>query len=145
MQRHELKLQLSTDADIEDVKRILRGLEKSGKVKVHWIRSQEIGPIGRPAETRAKVLAYLETQDYPKSAKQIGSALQKAPTSLYRVLHGLVAEGQLQIVEDDRWHTRRFGDATQVRRMMDREKRRQEAAERRVINQIRPDNPVVSA
>lgn len=136
MQRYELKLQLSTDADIEAVKNIIRGLEKSGKVTVHWIRSQEIGPTGRPAETRAKVLAYLETQDYPKSARQIGSALQKAPTSLYRILHGLVAEGILQIVEDDRWRTRRFGDAAQVQRMKDREARRLEAAQKRVINAL---------
>lgn len=136
MQRHELKLQLSTEADIEDVKRIIRGLEKSGKVTVHWIRSQEIGPLGRPAETRAKILAYLETQDYPKSAKQIGSALKKAPTSLYRILHVLVAEGQIEIVEDDRWRTKRFGDKAQVERMRAREKRRDDAATRRYIDNL---------
>ena len=116
MTRHEIKLQLSTDLDIGAIKKTIASMEKSGKVKVHWIRSQTIGPVGRPNEVRDEILAHLQKQVYPRSAKQIGSSIERAQTSLYRILYGLVAEGKLGIVVDAKWHTKRFGDEKQIAR-----------------------------
>lgn len=126
--RYEIKLQLSTELPIEKVRAVLNNLSKSGKVEVHWIRDQEIGPIGRPNEVKAKILAHLEAQDYPRSAKQIAAALTRAQTTLYRVLYAMVAEGTLEIVEDARWHTKRFGLPDQVIQWHEREARREAKA-----------------
>lgn len=123
--RYELKVQLSTELEIEVVQAAIESIgKKSGAVNVHWVRSQIIGKIGAPAKIEPLILAYLDEQQYPKSAKQIGSAIQVAPTSLYRILYRLNSEGTLAFVEDGRWKSKRFGYPEQVERYRAREEAR---------------------
>lgn len=129
--RYELKIQLSTELEIEAVKKALMSVEKSGKVEVHWMRHQGIGAIGRPNEVKKLILGTLSEVDYPRSAKQIGSALEKSPTSLYRILYDLVAKGELEFIEDKKWKVKRFGTPAQVKKWHERETKRGEKAMRR--------------
>lgn len=115
-----MKLQLSTDLDIDQVKKALRSVQKSGKVVVHWTRSQAIGPIGRPEVVKKKILDYMDTQDYARSAKQIGTAIETTQTSLYRILYTLVGDGKLEVIDDDKWKVKRFGDAKQIAKTRER-------------------------
>lgn len=127
--RYELKLQLSTDADIEAIKKSLKSLERSGKVELHWIRSQSIGPLGRPAEVKPKIIEYLDSQDYPRSARQMGTALEISPTSLYRVLYAMESAGEIEVVLDAKWKTKRFGLSDQVAKWKTRESKKSAKAE----------------
>lgn len=123
--RYEIKLQLSTELDIEVVKKALQSVGvSSGNVEHHWVRTQELTPVGRPREIVPQIRAYIESVDYPKSTKQIGAALKRAPESLYRSLYAMVADGTLEVLVDERWRTKRFGLPDQVRKWNERNARR---------------------
>jgi len=123
MTKYEFKLQLTTDLDPKVIHKTISSMAKSGKVEIHWIRAQEIKDPGRPNEIKAEIMGYIETVDYPRSARQMASALKRTQTSLYKSLHELVREGMLAEVEDKRWRVKRYGDEYQVAKFNEREER----------------------
>lgn len=106
--RYEVKVQLSTEEDIEKVKRSISSLSKSGKIEIHWIRTQTLKPRGRPQEIAVDIAGYLKGQTKPKSALQIARKIERAQTSLYPVLAKLEAAGKVLKSYDDRWKVNRY-------------------------------------
>jgi DNA-binding transcriptional ArsR family regulator len=112
----EIKVRVEVDDGVEEssLKQAISSIGKSPKVRVKWVRTQEIQPVGRPNEIDARILEYLLSVPKKKSALQISRYLKVPQTSLYKPLHRLVNKGQLEQEYDDRWKVQRYGKVTDV-------------------------------